>query len=169
MNVFEFLKNYLVQDATKNANGRNIAKHLALVFLIPKNSFLHSALNEPLLKLGKWCEKEDHPIEITSTFRTFKEQDILYQKGRTSPGSKITNAKGGESYHNYGLAADFKFVKDPHYPPSQSFLWKKVGQKAEELGLEWGGRWGDNPHLQYGEGKGIDWRILKAYFEGDSV
>jgi hypothetical protein len=38
--------------------------------------------------------------------RTFAEQDALYAQGRTRKGLRVTNAKGGQSYHNYGLAAD---------------------------------------------------------------
>ncbi|WP_281991554.1 M15 family metallopeptidase [Aquimarina aggregata] len=45
-------------------------------------------------------------LRVTSAFRSWKEQTRLYNKGRTSPGKRVTNAKAGESYHNYGLAFD---------------------------------------------------------------
>ncbi len=32
------------------------------------------------------------------TLRTFAEQDALYAQGRSKPGAKVTNAKGGQSY-----------------------------------------------------------------------
>lgn len=38
--------------------------------------------------------------------RTIAEQNALYAKGRTAPGAKVTNAKGGQSPHNFGLAVD---------------------------------------------------------------
>ncbi len=38
------------------------------------------------------------------TLRTYKEQNDLYALGRTKPGKKVTNAPGGRSYHNFGLA-----------------------------------------------------------------
>ena len=47
---------------------------------------------------------------ITDTLRTFAYQDWLYAKGRTQPGKKVTNARGGQSLHNYGLAIDFALL-----------------------------------------------------------
>lgn len=46
------------------------------------------------------------------TLRTFAEQDALYAQGRTKAGAKVTNAKGGQSYHNYGLAIDIVLLVD---------------------------------------------------------
>ena len=39
---------------------------------------------------------------VTQTLRTFEEQNALFNKK-----PKVTNAKGGQSMHNYGLAFDF--------------------------------------------------------------
>ncbi|MGN7759905.1 M15 family metallopeptidase [Paenibacillus sp. 22594] len=44
---------------------------------------------------------------ITSDFRSSDEQDRLFRQGREDWGSISTNAGGGQSYHNYGLAIDF--------------------------------------------------------------
>ena len=38
--------------------------------------------------------------------RTIAEQNALYAKGRTVGGSVVTNARGGSSPHNFGLAVD---------------------------------------------------------------
>lgn len=46
------------------------------------------------------------------TLRTIKEQDDLYAQGRTKPGNIVTFARGGQSYHNYGLAIDIVFLID---------------------------------------------------------
>lgn len=46
------------------------------------------------------------------TLRTNKEQDEIYSQGRTKPGKIVTYAKGGQSYHNYGLAIDVVFLVD---------------------------------------------------------
>lgn len=46
------------------------------------------------------------------TYRTFQEQDAIYAQGRTTPGNIVTYAKGGQSYHNYGLAVDIVFLID---------------------------------------------------------
>lgn len=56
--------------------------------------------------------KEGIVVEITLAFRSYEEQDALYSQGRNEKGeitdsSKVvTNAKGGQSYHNFGLAFD---------------------------------------------------------------
>ena len=43
-------------------------------------------------------------LRITQGYRSIAEQDALYAQGRTAPGEIVTNARGGQSYHNYGLA-----------------------------------------------------------------
>jgi peptidoglycan L-alanyl-D-glutamate endopeptidase CwlK len=91
-------------------------------------------------------------VEITQGLRTFAEQDALYAQGRTVEGKRVTNARGGQSNHNYGLAVDFcVFVNgqpDWNAPYEQ---WEQIGLEAEAVGLEWGGRWKsfrDLPHVQ---------------------
>ena len=51
-------------------------------------------------------------VRITQGLRTFQEQDDLYAIGRTKPGKKVTNAKGGQSIHNYGFAVDICMMID---------------------------------------------------------
>ena len=45
-------------------------------------------------------------FRVTMGLRTIDEQNTLYAQGRTVPGQIVTNAPGGTSYHNYGLAVD---------------------------------------------------------------
>ena len=66
---------------------------------------LYEKINK--LELGKGVR-----LRFSYTFRTFEEQDALYAQGRTKPGSKVTNAKGGQSIHNYGLAFDIVMLYD---------------------------------------------------------
>lgn len=90
-----------------------------------------------------------YPMRITDGFRGVKEQDALYAQGRTAPGLKVTNAKGGESFHNYGVAADFVFRKQGYNVGKE--VWEAFGTIAEKHGFEWGGRWTsfiDIPHVQ---------------------
>jgi hypothetical protein len=83
--------------------------------------------------------------------RTFAQQDALYAKGRTGPGARVTNARGGFSYHNFGIAWDIGiFDVDGKYL-NQSDDYKKAGKIGRELDLEWGGDWTgivDQPHFQ---------------------
>ncbi len=51
-------------------------------------------------------------LRFAYTIRTFAEQDALYAQGRTTKGAIVTYAKGGQSYHNYGLAIDIVLIAD---------------------------------------------------------
>ena len=89
-------------------------------------------------------------LRIVSGFRSFAEQDSLYAQGRTKPGAIVTNARGGESLHNFGCAID---VVDRH--KGYDIDWSKLGALGESLGFEWGGRWAsfiDRPHFQIMKG-----------------
>ncbi|WP_405173801.1 M15 family metallopeptidase [Paenibacillus sp. FSL H8-0260] len=107
------------------------------------------------------CYVRGVPIVITQGLRTIAEQDALYAQGRTKPGSIVTNAKGGYSYHNFGLAVDFALLLPNGSSVSwdmrldgnnnQIADWQEVVKEAKALGFEWGGDWTtfkDYPHLQ---------------------
>jgi peptidoglycan L-alanyl-D-glutamate endopeptidase CwlK len=90
-------------------------------------------------------------IKVISGTRTYAEQDALYAKGRTAPGPKVTNARGGYSNHNFGIAFDIGIFEGNSYIP-ESPLYRKVGQLGKLLGLLWGGDWTsfkDEPHFEY--------------------
>lgn len=94
-----------------------------------------------------------YEMRITSGYRSFEEQDALYAQSRTTPGLKVTNAKGGESFHNYGVALDFVFRKEGYAVPNRT--WELFGEIGKLYGFEWGGseKWikagfEDRPHLQ---------------------
>ncbi|WP_171661462.1 M15 family metallopeptidase [Geobacillus sp. BMUD] len=97
--------------------------------------------------------KEGINIIITQGFRSIEEQNELYAQGRTKPGKIVTKAKGGYSYHNFGLAFDFAVLNpDGSVNWNVDAKWKRVGQLGKSLGLEWGGDWEDfkdYPHFQY--------------------
>ena len=114
---------------------------------------------------------------IVSTLRTFAEQDELYAQGRTKPGKRITNAKGGQSLHNYGVAIDFALIIDgktaswedlKDFDGDRKADWLEIVEVFEAAGWEWGGRWKsftDKPHLQ--KTFGNSWRtLLKRKQEG---
>lgn len=98
------------------------------------------------------CSKEGLNLIITQTLRTIDEQNALYAKGRTKPGSKVTNAKGGYSMHNYGLAFDIAIIVNGKITWDNEALYAKAGKIGESIGLEWGGSWKsfkDTPHFQW--------------------
>ncbi|MEP6821207.1 MAG: M15 family metallopeptidase [Chthoniobacterales bacterium] len=89
-------------------------------------------------------------IMVISGLRTYEEQDALYAQGRTKPGPRVTNARGGYSNHNFGIAFDIGVFKGATYIPD-SPQYKAVGAMGIEIGLEWGGNWKtikDEPHFQ---------------------
>jgi peptidoglycan L-alanyl-D-glutamate endopeptidase CwlK len=85
-----------------------------------------------------------------ASFRTFKQQDDDYAKGRTMPGKRVTNASGGQSYHNYGLGFDIAGLKTNGQDVTYELSYPTIGQIAQEHGFEWGGNWStpDRPHFQ---------------------
>lgn len=101
------------------------------------------------------CLQEGIEIIITSTYRDYESQNALYAQGRTAPGNKVTNAKGGESYHNFRLAFDFAPIKNGKIDWNDRELFTRCGEIAESVGLGWAGRWTKNPelaHCQYSFG-----------------
>ena len=107
--------------------------------------------------------KHGMKVRVTGNpYRTFEEQDELYAKGRTKPGKIVTNARAGESYHNYGLAIDVVEIK-PYFGYEKGYdqsRWSLIGKEGKAMGFEWGGDFKtivDKPHLQmtfgYSEGQ----------------
>lgn len=90
-------------------------------------------------------------IKIISGLRTYEEQNRLYAQGRTILDKPIvTNAQGGQSNHNFGIAFDIGVFEGNKYL-GDSPKYKAVGVLGMELGLEWGGNWKsivDQPHFQ---------------------
>jgi peptidoglycan L-alanyl-D-glutamate endopeptidase CwlK len=98
------------------------------------------------------CAKHNIDVLITSTYRDAESQNALYAQGRTLPGKKVTNAKGGQSYHNWKVAFDFCPIVNGKAAWNDTALFTKCGEIAESVGLEWAGRWvkfKELAHCQY--------------------
>lgn len=94
-------------------------------------------------------------VVITSGNRTWAEQDELYAQGRSKPGNRVTNARGGQSNHNYRIAVDVTLFKG-NSPVWESPHYARLGMIGKKLGLEWGGSWTtikDEPHFQIRVGR----------------
>ena len=102
------------------------------------------------------CTDAGIDVLIYCTLRGIEEQNKLYAQGRTTPGKIVTNAKGGESWHNVGGAFDFvpMIAGKPQW--NDKALYTKCGEIAELVGLEWAGRWKgkirETAHCQYRNG-----------------
>lgn len=103
---------------------------------------------------------------IVQALRTFPEQDALYKKR-----PKVTNAKAGQSYHNYGLAFDFCLQidgKDISWDTVKDFDgdkksdWYEVISIFEALGFKSGKSFNDLPHFEMTFG--YNWRDLLAKY-----
>ena len=121
---------------------------------------LHPRLQEKFKLLQKKCAQKGIKTRATECLRTAKEQDALYAKGRTAPGSKVTNARGrdAKSMHQWGVAVDIVINMDADKDGDVDIrdlynvkLLNVVGKIGESIGLEWGGSWKsivDKPHFQ---------------------
>ena len=121
---------------------------------------LHPTLQKKIKELKKLCADNGITIRITECLRTVSEQDALYAKGRTKPGSKVTNCQGKSysSMHQWGVAFDYVIDQDTDKDGDVDIrdlynvkLMNVVGKIGESIGLEWGGSWKsivDKPHFQ---------------------
>lgn len=94
-------------------------------------------------------------FRISMGYRSIDEQNKIYAQGRTTPGNIVTNAKGGTSFHNYGLAIDLVEMSEDEKTANWNFDMSKLSPIAKKYGLEWGGSWThivDRPHFEYRAG-----------------
>lgn len=124
---------------------------------------LHPAIRTEVIDTITHLEMSSFPenvaVRIVQGLRTIEIQNKLYAQGRTEPGKIVTNAKGGSSFHNYGLAIDFAMLYDGKlsWQIGQDFDhdnvkdWDEVVNAFKEKGFKWGGDWHslkDYPHLE---------------------
>lgn len=97
--------------------------------------------------------KEQHGYELVllEGYRSSDRQNMLAGNPNT------TRAKGYQSYHQFGLAADVAFKRNGKVVITERDPWamrgyELYGQVAESVGLTWGGRWKsikDYGHTEY--------------------
>ncbi len=140
---------------------------------------LHPDVRYAADRLVRQAAERGIEIAITSGFRSSAEQDRLYRQGRQDAGNIVTNARGGQSYHNYGLAIDFALrdgsdilwdtERDGNGHGRSD--WTEVVELAKDLGFDWGGDWEnfpDYPHLQMDFGYTLR-QLRHGKFPRDSV
>ncbi|MGE0222292.1 MAG: M15 family metallopeptidase [Acetobacteraceae bacterium] len=95
-------------------------------------------------------------LKILSGTRTYAEQDAIFAKGRNGvPGPIVSNARGGQSNHNFGIAWDVGLFDGGRYMngamAGDEDAYKRLADVAMMPSLEWGGAWTsfvDRPHYQ---------------------
>lgn len=99
------------------------------------------------------CAEEGIDLLITSTYRDHESQAALFAQGRTTPGKRVTNARPGQSWHNWRVAFDvvpMRFGKPVWGTKGEDLkLWMRVGEIGESLGLEWAYRWKSFPEMAH--------------------
>lgn len=88
---------------------------------------LHPWMQYKIYLLKKECKKQGLQLGIGECFRSVKEQEDLYAKGRSAPGKIVTNARGKSfsSQHQWGIGRGYF----PKYPG------KRVRRCVYEKGL----------------------------------
>lgn len=106
-------------------------------------------------KISEMQGKLDFPIRVTQGLRTYQEQELLYEQGRSLPGKKVTNAKPGWSWHNFGNAVDcVPLGRDTKLPDwnADHPQWQQMIDAGVALGLTAGAlfrTFPDMPHFQW--------------------
>jgi len=136
---------------------------------------LHPLIRMEVIKGMHLCKEGGTPIRIVQGARTIAYQNSLYAQGRTQKQldrvglsrvkakphlPKVTNARGGDSFHNYFFCFDFCLLRGKRQVSwsRQEDLdqdgqkdWDEVVDVFLQLGFDWGGNWSsfpDYPHMQ---------------------
>jgi len=113
------------------------------------NLFLFSS-KKSAGKIINYCGKDYTVEELKED--SFDGRDIKMSKNKNT-----TRARGYQSYHQFGLAADVAFKRNGKVVISERDPWamrgyELYGEVAESVGLTWGGRWKsikDYGHTEY--------------------
>jgi len=135
-------------------------------------ALLHPSIRDEVTQIIEECDLSltgKAKVRITQGLRTIEEQNDMYAQGRTKPGKKITNAKGGQSIHNYGFAVDICLMIDDKvaswdtkkdWDNDKVADWYECVKIFAKHGYEWGGNWKtfkDMPHFQK---RNLTWQKL---------
>lgn len=129
---------------------------------------LHPSVRDEVKLIIEDCDKVltgRAKVRIAQGYRSFAEQDALFKQR-----PKVTNAKGGQSIHNYGFAVDIVMIIDgktaswdtvKDWDGDKIFDWKEVVDVFKKHGWNWGGDWTSFKDLPHFDKKGFgDWRVL---------
>lgn len=145
---------------------------------------LHPSVRNEVTQIIKECDialTGRAKIRVSQGLRTFKEQEDLYALGRTKVnpngktsrkpmGNKVTNAKAGQSIHNYGFALDIVLIIDgkiadwntkTDWDNDQVADWYECVKIFAKHGWEWGGNWKTFKDLPHFDKRGFNsWQKL---------
>ncbi len=109
---------------------------------------------EYLKRYQKLCEIMDNSFWAPySGTRSLEEQTKIYSAGRTAPGDIVTNARPGDSAHNWGCATDWAEFRPEFkaHDPWDKADWHVYATAVIDCGLDWGGDWDRDGTTEKGE------------------
>lgn len=102
------------------------------------------------------CRKAGIDLLVTCTYRDAEAQAALWAQGRTTPGKIVTNARPGQSWHQWRRAYDVvPLINGKPVWAVKDSSWGALGSIGQALGLEWAGAWRtfkEYPHFQLTQG-----------------
>jgi peptidoglycan L-alanyl-D-glutamate endopeptidase CwlK len=129
---------------------------------------LHPLVREEVTTIINECNKaltNSSQVRVAQGLRTFSEQDALYNQR-----PKVTNAKGGQSIHNYGMAVDIVLIIngktaswDTHKDWDKDGIadWDECVKIFAKHGWNWGGNWASFKDMPHFDKIGFNnWRML---------
>ena len=159
---------------------------------IAKIQTAHPAERDNMLAAYNACVAQTpanvHPV-VDQVYRSIAESNSLYQEGRDANGNVIdesavvSNAKGGASWHNYGLAFDIHMVRDgadvwfdttpeaaakAASDPDYAVMISIMAQYGYNWGGNFPGEFRDVPHFENKHGQLLSGLFAK-YQNGDLI
>jgi peptidoglycan L-alanyl-D-glutamate endopeptidase CwlK len=129
---------------------------------------LHPSVRKEVTNIINECNaqlKGRSQVRIAQGLRTFAEQDALFNKK-----PKVTNAKGGQSVHNYGFAVDIVLIIDgktaswdthKDWDGDKISDWDECVKVFAAHGWSWGGNWASFKDMPHFDKIGFNnWRVL---------
>jgi peptidoglycan L-alanyl-D-glutamate endopeptidase CwlK len=129
---------------------------------------LHPKVREEMTTIINECNKAlsgRSQVRVAQGLRTFAEQDALYKQR-----PKVTNAKSGQSIHNYGMAVDIVLIIDgktaswdTHKDWDNDGIadWDECVKIFAKHGWSWGGSWTSFKDMPHFDKIGFNnWRVL---------
>lgn len=110
---------------------------------------------------------EGFDARIISGTRGYAEQNALFRQGRYgNSGPIVTRARGGQSWHNFGLAWDIGLFDGGAYITKEK-PYRDAALAGKITGVEWGGDWSSFPDIPHYQVVPARQRIsdARSYFE----
>lgn len=150
-----------------------------------RRAFFRQGLSDLYLPLyERLCQLLGPEWKPYSGYRSFESQEKTFQIGRmqssdgswtvVSPGKVETNARGGESPHNYGCASDWTYFEGANHnelvwlKPDDS-RWQEYGAAVLRARLHWGKLF-HRPDVDHNELHiATDWKAVHTAYLGGGM